>query len=102
MSDLVTHESWLLFNMLCLSGNQDWLTIPAKLWPNFVEFRKFKEFAENLSVCNDVAERGIALITKFVDQTQSEEQRQALLQVVEFHRNLVTSTKKSSLKFCQI
>ena len=82
MSDLVTQECWLLFDMLGLSRSQDWLTILAKLWPNFVEFSKLKEFVVNFSVCNDVAERGIALITKFVDQTQSEEQCQALLQVV--------------------
>ena len=76
------------------------MTIPARLWDNFVDFRKFKEFAENVSVCNDVAERGVALISAYINKAQSEEQRQALIQVVELHRNLVTNTNKSSLKKC--
>ena len=100
MASFVTSDSWLVFDLLGLTGTHDWMSIPASLWENFLEFRKFKEFAENISVCNDVAERGIALITSFINKAQSEEQRQALLQVVEFHRSLVTNLKKPSLKKC--
>jgi hypothetical protein len=100
MSSLVTSDSWLVFDLLDLTGTHDWMTIPASLWDNFLGFRKLKEFAENISVCNDVAERGVAIITMFINKAQSEEQRQALLQVVEFHRALVTNIKKSSLKKC--
>ena len=56
MSDFVNIDSWLVFDMLGLTGSEDWLTIPARLWKNFNEFRILKEFAENISVCNDVAE----------------------------------------------
>ena len=55
---------------------------------------------ENISVCNDIAERGVALITAYINKAQSEEQRQALLQVVEQHRDMVTTTTKSDLKKC--
>ena len=96
----MSSKSWLIFNLLGLTGSQDWMTIPARLWDNFVDFRKFKEFAENVSVCNDVAERGVALISSYINKAQSEEQRQALIQVVELHRSLVTNTNKSSLKKC--
>ena len=100
MSSLVSSDSWLLFDILGLTGSQDWLTIPANLWTNFVEFKRLREFSENISVCNDVAERGVALITSYINKSESEEQRQALLQVVEFHRNLVINTNKASLKHC--
>ena len=100
MASFVTSDSWLIFDILGLTGAQDWLSIPASLWDNFQEFRIFKEFCENLSVCNDIAERGVALITSYINKVESEEQRQAMLQVVEFHRALVTTTTKSSLKLC--
>ena len=54
----------------------------------------------NVSVCNDLAERGVALITRYINMAESEEQRQALLQVVELHRALVTNCNKDSLKKC--
>ena len=55
LSSFVSSDSWLLFDLLGLSGTQDWLTVPASLWPNFLEFRKLRDFAENVSVCNDIA-----------------------------------------------
>ena len=44
--------------------------------------------------------RGVALISSYINKAQSEEQRQALIQVVELHRSLVTNTNKSALKKC--
>ena len=100
MIPLITPDSWLVFDLLGLSGSQDWMTIPVSFWDHFEDFRKFREFVENISVCNDIAERGVALITAYINKAQSEEQRQALLQVVEQHRDIVTTTNKSDLKKC--
>ena len=100
MSSFITSDSWLVFDLLGLTGSQDWLTIPSCLWSSFQEYQKVKEFVDNIYVCNDIAERGVALITSCIDKVESEEQRQALVQVVEFHRSLVTNVNKSSLKFC--
>ena len=100
MSSFVTSDSWLVFDFLGLTEVQDWLTIPAVHWENFSQFKKVKEFAQNISVCNDIAERGIALISSYINKAESEEQRQALLQVVEQHRELVKNTNKDSLKLC--
>ena len=100
MSCFVDTNSWLVFDLLGLEGPQDWLIIPSTLWDKFAEFRKLQEFVRNISVCNDVAERGVALMTQYIDTAQSEDQRQALLQVVEFHRSLIKDTNKSSLKLC--
>ena len=100
LGSFVSHESWLIFDILKLTGAQDWLLISANLWENFGEYREFKEFASNLPVKNDIAERGIAMVTQFVNKVQSEEQRSALLQVVEWHREMVKDTKKASLNLC--
>lgn len=51
-----------------------------------------------VKVVNDVAERGVALIQKFnATITQSEEQKQFLLQVVEKHRKLYQNCNKINL-----
>ena len=75
LAEFITSDSWLIFDKLGLLGPQDWLTVPASLWDNFHEYRRFKEFVENVSVCNDIAERGVSLITAFINKTESEEQR---------------------------
>ena len=100
MSSFVTSASGLIFDFLDLTESQDWLTVPSNLWQNFSDFWKFSVFANSLTVCNDIAERGVVLISAFINKAQSEEQREALLQVVEFHRTLVPDTNKSSLKKC--
>ena len=100
MSDLVTSESWLIFQLLGLHGTQEWLQTPAPLWKFFEDFKVLKKFATNVSVCNDIAERGIHLMSDFISRCESEEQRQALFQCVEFHRSLVTDCTKKSLKLC--
>ena len=73
LSSFITADSWLTFDMLGLTGNQDWLLIPARLWDRFAEFRRLKEFVTNLSICNDIAERGVALITSHIHMAESEE-----------------------------
>ena len=42
---------------------------------------------------NVVVERGFTLITRFVGQAPSEKQHHTLLQMLEFHINLVTTKK---------
>ena len=80
MSSFVTSASGLIFDFLDLTESQDWLTVPSNFWQNFSDFWKFSVFANSLTVCNDIAERGVALISAFIKKAQSEEQ------VVEFHR----------------
>ena len=58
---------------------------------------KFRDFAENVSVVNDLAERGMHLITEFVSQCKNKEERQALLQVVEQHRQQFPDYSKKTL-----
>ena len=100
MAALVTSDSWLVFLLLGFDGPQDWLQAPASFWHLFEEFRKLEEFANNISVVNDIAERGIHLMSDYISHCESEEQRQALFQCVEYHRALVPDTTKKSLKNC--
>ena len=96
----MNEDSWLVFNLHVLEGDHDWLQTHASLWPLFEEYRTLHEFASNISVCNDIAERGIHLMTDFIGHCESEEQRQALFQCVEYHRELVPDTTKKNLKLC--
>lgn len=100
LSSLVTSSSWLIFDILGLTGPQDWLQLSSNMWTMFTEYRKIAEFANNLPVTNDLAERGIHLITEYINKSEDEDQRQALLQVVEYHRNLVPDLTKKNLANC--
>ena len=100
LASLVTCNSWLIFDLLGLTGPQDWLQLTSNMWDMFSEYRRFAEFATNLPVTNDLAERGIHLISEFINKSADENQRQALLQVVEYHRALVPDLNKNNLSKC--
>ena len=57
LSALLGPSSWLIFDILELTEPQDWLLAPSSTWPTLSEFKKFEEFARNLAVVNDLAER---------------------------------------------
>lgn len=80
--DLVTSESWELFNILKLSA--DWLAQPPAQWdtdPDYIEFRKF---VRTVKVTNDCAERGVKLATDYSKSlTKDSQQRSEIYQVVE-------------------
>ena len=99
LASLVTCNSWLIFDLLGLTGPQDWFQLTSDMWDMFSEYRR-SEFATNLPVTNDLAERGIHLISEFINKSADENQRQALLQVVEYHRTLVPDLNKNNLSKC--
>ena len=100
MSTLVGVESWLLFDLLGIPGPQDWLLTPVSTWHISPCYAKLCEFSANVVVVNDLAERGVHLATDFIRRVESEEQRDALFQVVEDFRSKVKDTNKASLKMC--
>ena len=97
LSSFITKKSWLIFDILDLKDPQEWMQTPASLWDKFSDYRKFRDFGLNLSVVNDIAERGIKLVSDFIERCRDEGQRQALLQVVEEHRNKFPSYNKATL-----
>ena len=79
LSSLVSSDSWLLFSLLHLEGSQEWLQTPVHVWKVFADFRKLETFVLNVSVTNDLAERGIKLTSDFLHLCRDEEQLQSLL-----------------------
>ena len=59
-------------------------------------YKVLDDFTRQLTVVNDLAERGIHLATDFVNRVQSEEQRDALFQIVEFFWSKVENSTKLS------
>ena len=103
MSTLVDSSSWLVFDILELTGHQDWLLEPAFTWHLAPEFKQLEVFTSNLVVVNNLAERGIHLASSFIKRVESEEQREALFQVFEDFWKRVDFSKdvvKASLKNC--
>ena len=100
LASLVTVHSWAIFNRLGLKGCNDWLLAPSSLWHLFTEYRKLEDFVKNLTVFNNIAERGCTLMTEFVNRVRSEESRQALVLSVAYHRKLVSGFNKSNLEKC--
>ena len=100
MAGLVGPESWLVFDLLQLAGDQDWLLASASTWHLSRNYKQLQIFTENLTAINNLAERGIHLATDYIKRVESEEQRQALFQVVEEFRSRVKDTSKASLMLC--
>ena len=99
-SEFISSESHLIFKILGINGS-DWLEslllLPCSAWNQVTSYEKFSVFVNNLSVTNDVAERGIALITKYMDRVSDEEERQDLLLNVNYWRKNLSGLKKSDL-----
>ena len=87
-----------MFDLFDMAGPQDWLLAPSSSWHLSPCFRKLEMFAKSLVVVNDLAERGCHLITEYVNKVQDEEQRQALVQVVEGWRKMMPNINKENLK----
>ena len=66
-------------------------------WDQNLDYCKLRQFVSNVHVINDIAERGIKLITDFIGHCHDESQRQALLQVVQSHREQFPDYSKSTL-----
>ena len=94
---LIGPNSWLMFSLLNLNADQEWMTVPAKYWNNFADYRKVRDFVKNMEVTNDCAERGVKIINDFKDIAQDEEQRQFALQVIAKHRQQVPTISKKNL-----
>jgi hypothetical protein len=85
LDSLVTENSRKLLDALPLK--LDFLQDDPETWNRNPMYREAKTTINNLTVVNDNAERGVALIQKFNSHhTRDEDQLQFLLQVVTDHR----------------
>ena len=95
LRDLVTPNSWQLFNILKMSP--DWLALSPAKWdtnPDYIEFRKF---VRSVKVTNDCAERGVKLATDYSKSlTKDSQERSRIYQVVEAERRAKPDAKKAT------
>ena len=96
LADLVGPESYFLFDVLKIGT--DWLSQPVETWTNSQEFKSAEKYVTSLKVVNDIAERGVKMISDFANViTTNSEQREMLLQAVEHNRKKYDSFKKACL-----
>ena len=72
LDDLISSKSWLLFDLLGLLGPQDWLITSPGTWQEVPSYQVLERFAANVFVVNDVSERGVKLITDFIEKCEDE------------------------------
>lgn len=96
LSDSVGTGSLYMFERMGFS--KDFIYQPVEDWVNLESFKKMKIFVDHLLVCNDPAERAIKLISDYAHSlTNSETDRQNLLQVVEWNRKMYPDQSKATL-----
>ena len=86
-------ESWL-YSMICLA----WMSHrngSKHFWGLFSDYRMFKHYGSYVSVVNDLAVRGMHLITEFAGKYKRE--REAMLQVIEQAKKLYPNFSKTTL-----
>ena len=83
----------------CLNLPTDFLSIDPDTWESEDGYSVAKRRLTTLTVVNDTAERGVALIQEYNRMlTKDEDDLQFLLQVVDDHRRLHPTTKKTELQ----
>lgn len=99
ISSLVSKETLRFFHILV--GNDRDLTFlkkPQNQWKDDLVYEEIFQIVNNLIVVNDPAERAVALITNFNNAiTTNEEQKQYLLQNVEFCRQNMPNRNKETI-----
>ena len=82
LKNFIGSDSWTFFKLIGVEPM--FLNIPVSKWSNDNSYLQIESFTKSISVVNDSAERALGMMTEFhVNRiTQSEEQRQHLLQVV--------------------
>lgn len=94
LSDFVTKNTRNFFVILGLC--QDFLNDDPATWASNTTYIAAEETANSLTVTNDTAERGVALIQEYNGLlSKTEEQTQFILQVVREHRKLFPDARKS-------
>ena len=82
LSDFLDNESLFMFG--AFDFKRDRLNKPVHTWKNYESFQEMKNWVITLKVTNDLAERGVKLVSEFCDiSTKDSDDLENLLQVVE-------------------
>ena len=92
--DFVGPKSWLLFHILGMNHNQEWLHLPLEYWTLMKDYKNLWAFVSVLEFVNDSAERGIKIVSDFKDMCRNLDTQEYLFQVVEAHRKKMIDFKK--------
>ena len=96
LCNFVTKNTRNFFDILDL--RRDFLNEEPNTWANNATYIAAEEIAKSLTVTNDTAERGVALIQEYNGLlSKTEEQTQFILQVVREHRLLFPDARKSTV-----
>ena len=96
LRDLITSDSWELFDILKVSA--DWLALPPAKWDTNPDYIEFRNFVRQLKVTNDCAERGVKLASDYSKSlTKDSQEKSKIYQVVEAERRAKPDAKKSTL-----
>jgi len=94
VADFVTSASLRIFEAFNIS--MDFLDKDPSEWENSPSFQSSQKVMSGIATVNDFAERGVALSQEYNQVlTKDEQQRQYLLQVVEWHRRQFPSVNKT-------
>ena len=94
LHDFITKSTRKFFQILGLQ--EKFLEDDPTEWGKLEEYQSNQKIVRSVKVINDLAERGVALMQEFNSSiTQSEEQKQFLLQVVEDHRKAFPAPTKT-------
>ena len=96
LCDLLGEQSFMIFDLLGLS--LEWLKENPEKWENHQSYNEMKQYVTTVKVTNDVAERGVKLISDYAGiLTAEDDMRGKLLQEVERCRRKYPSFRKSVL-----
>ena len=96
LHDLVGPKSYHMFSIL--GTDYEWLRQKPEEWENSPDYKEMEGFVRTVKVTNDVAERGVKIISDYAKiLTQDNSLRRKLLQGVEMSRKIHPDFKKMTL-----
>ena len=97
LENFVTPDSYQFFQILGFES-VSFLQEDVQKWTTDENYIKLQELISNLRVVNDIAERGVALVTEYNNLfTKNEKQHQALFLTVSKHRKMLPDMKKNTI-----
>ena len=96
LHDLVGPKSYVLFSILGI--DYEWLQQKPEEWESSSDYKEMESFVRTVKVTNDVAERGVKIISDYSKiLTHDNSLRRKLLQGVEMSRKINPDFKKMTL-----
>ena len=86
LSDFIGNRSWLVFDLLHI--DVCWKEYPPEQWEHNPEYVRFRKLVRAVVCVNDVAERNVQNVSKYVEYSQDEERRDRVVSVVNHHREI--------------